>query len=136
MFMERLSLCPNGTHVPTRHYLSRQSPRQTKKTVDCARLLLGSSLSNKRHSSLVGSWIHVVPHSEEYDSDLSDSESENEECDEVLLRETRWSSTPQLTIALKLKRSSKSLTSTLSGDTAMTLPTRKTSFGDLHNTKH
>lgn len=141
MFLGRISLLSaakveGGAAQNKRHTLRR--PRETKKVIACAHLLLSSS-SNKRklHTSPIGSWIDLVEMSstDECDSDISDSDNDGDDDldDELMFRETRWSSTPSLANALFFKASAKPLTRTVSVDTPMILPARKRSFGDFKN---
>ena len=141
IFMDRLSLLTQrqdgGVLDDVERNFSLRSPRQTKKAVERARSLLGSP-SNKRklHTIPLGSWIDFteMPPSDECDSDISDSETEDDghHIAEEVFRETRWSSTPSLANALFLTAPVRPLTRSVSIDTPMTLPARKRSFVDFN----
>lgn len=138
MFLERIGCLARGQEqanserVDERRHAATISQPHAQKAIDCARLLLGSSLDRRKgKSSLIGSWISVSSLSQDCDSEISDTEEDNDETKESLLRDTRWSSNPSLSNALFLKASFKSLSSTVTSDTPLTLPTRKRSLSDL-----
>lgn len=143
MFLDRISFPPNhhGRQSKSNADLRRDHPRnyqcpfQSTTAIQCARMLLGSSpYKRKSQLSPVGCWVDVsdsLHPSADCDSDISDSESEDEEI--APIRESRWSSNPSLTGKSFFLESNEPLRKIVSVDTSMTLPKRKGSVCDLKN---
>jgi hypothetical protein len=135
IFLDRLSYPVGNSNVEKRDHRTRQArTHETTKAIHCARRLLGASYKRKVPSSIspLGCWIDFTNPSHECDSDVSDSENEDDD-DILFMQESRWSSTPCLTSKLLLRESPKPLKKSASVDTAMTLPTRQRSYCDLKN---
>ncbi|GAX14803.1 hypothetical protein FisN_29Lu002 [Fistulifera solaris] len=108
MFLDRLSF--PSSHVEKRDHRMRPT-HETAKAIHCARRMLGTSYKRRMpsHISPFSCWIDFTNTPNDCDSDISVSEEEDEDGDDhdiIVMRESRWSSTPCPTSKTLLLRDS------------------------------